>query len=83
VIVPSPCCGEGPVRTGGLPLVRGTPRNGDLLCVSCRWVTPRELRDLPSAPKEWCPTHGSRNVRSADADANAAHALEDRALEIR
>ena len=51
------CCEMTLTRASDLPLVRGRPRSGDLLCVECRWVTPRELRDLPPPSKEWCPTH--------------------------
>jgi hypothetical protein len=42
------CCETPFTRAGDLPLLRGTPRYGDLICVGCGWLTPRELRDLPS-----------------------------------
>ena len=54
------CCSTTLTRVAELPLVRGTPRHGDLFCVPCGWLTPRELRDLALPTKEWCPTHGQR-----------------------
>jgi len=52
------CCEMPFTRAGDLPLLRGTPRHGDLICVGCGWLVQRELRHLPLPSKEWCPAHG-------------------------
>jgi len=56
------CCDATLVRAGDLPLVRGRPRQGDLICVECVWIVWREARDAPRSDKRWCPTHGDRRT---------------------
>ena len=61
------CCGSELTRSRDLPETRGWLRPGDLVCIKCDWIYPRELLGEEALVVTRCRRHAVGTGRESEA----------------